>query len=48
MKCYWGNLGVEQNQEMHYTNVEQIQEVYVEQNQVDMSNKKRFPLIVAY
>ena len=43
MKCYWGNLGVEQNQEICYKNVEQIQEVHVEQNQVDMSNKVRFP-----
>ena len=38
------NKIVEQNQEMYYKNVEQIQEVYVEQNQVDMSNKMRFPI----
>ena len=44
-KCYWGNLGVEQNKKMYYKNVEQIQEVYVEQNQVDMSNKMRFSLM---
>ena len=42
-KCYWGSLGVEQNQEMYYKIVEQNQEVYVEQNQVNMSNKMRFP-----
>ena len=38
---------MEQNQEMYYKNVEQIQEVYVEENQVDMSNKMRFPVQLA-
>ena len=42
-KCYWENLGVEQSQEMYYKIVKQNQEVYVEQNQVNMSNKMRFP-----
>ena len=38
-KCYLKNVGVGQNQEMYYKNVEQNQEVHVEQIQVDMSNK---------
>ena len=42
-KCYLKNVGVGQNQEMHYKNVEQNQEVHVEQIQVDMSGKMMFP-----
>ena len=42
-KFYLKNVGVGQNQEMQFKNVEQNQEVHVEQIQVDMSNKMMFP-----
>ena len=41
-KCFLEKLGVKQNQEMYYKHAEQNQEVHVEQNQVDVSNKMRF------